>query len=72
MIRRAYVPGGRAATQLEDLRMAQALSTLAGVRLPHLESAVALYQALVARGRGDLDHSALHPLLWENSGEAPG
>jgi 3-hydroxyisobutyrate dehydrogenase-like beta-hydroxyacid dehydrogenase len=67
MIARAYVPGGRAVTQLKDLRMALKLALRAGVRLPHLESAVALYETLVARGGGDLDHSALHALLWEDS-----
>lgn len=67
MINRAYVPGGRAATQLKDLRMALALASRAGIRLPHLESAAALYEALIARGGGDLDHSALHSLLWEDS-----
>jgi 2-hydroxy-3-oxopropionate reductase len=64
MVTRAYVPGGRAATQLKDLRMALALAARGGVRLPHLESTVALYEALIARGGGDLDHSALHSLLW--------
>jgi 3-hydroxyisobutyrate dehydrogenase-like beta-hydroxyacid dehydrogenase len=64
MIERAYTPGGRARTQLKDLRLAEALAREAGVRLPHLENAIALYEALVARGEGDLDHSALHRLLW--------
>lgn len=64
MIERAHTPGGRARTQLKDLRLAEALAREAGVRLPHLESAIALYEALVARGDGDLDHSALHRLLW--------
>lgn len=64
MIERTYTPGGRARTQLKDLRLAEALAREAGVRLPHLESAIALYEALVARGEGDLDHSALHRLLW--------
>ena len=67
MINRAYVPGGRAATQLKDLRMALDLASRAAIRLPHLESAAALYEALIARGGGDLDHSALHSLLWRDS-----
>ncbi|MDR7543656.1 MAG: NAD(P)-dependent oxidoreductase [Armatimonadota bacterium] len=65
MIERAYVPGGRAAAQLKDLRMAQDLATAAGLRLPHLASTIALYERLVAQGDGDLDHSALHKLLWQ-------
>ncbi|MGQ0549947.1 MAG: NAD(P)-dependent oxidoreductase [Armatimonadota bacterium] len=64
MIDRAYIPGGKAATQLKDLRLALGLAASAGVRLPHLASAAALYEVLLARGDGDLDHSALHKLLW--------
>ncbi len=64
MIDRAYIPGGRAKTQLKDLRLAIGLAAAARVRLPHLASAAALYEALVARGDGELDHSALHKLLW--------
>lgn len=67
MITRAYVPGGRARLQLKDLRHAVMLATGTGIRLPHLESAVALYERLVAQGDGDLDHSALHKLLWPAS-----
>lgn len=65
MIERAYVPGGKVVAQLKDLRMAQDLAAAAGLRLPHLTSAIALYERLVADGDGDLDHSALHKLLWQ-------
>lgn len=65
MIERAYTPGGRAAAQLKDLKIALDLARRAGVTLPHLTSAVALYERLIARGGGDLDHSAVHALLWE-------
>lgn len=65
MIQRAYRPGGKAKTHLKDLRLAQSLASSADARLPHLESVVALYQTLVNQGGGDLDHSALHRLLWE-------
>jgi 3-hydroxyisobutyrate dehydrogenase-like beta-hydroxyacid dehydrogenase len=64
MIARAYIPGGRAATQLKDLRFAQQLAERVSAALPHVQSAVALYQTLVDRGDGDLDHSAVHKLLW--------
>jgi 2-hydroxy-3-oxopropionate reductase len=63
MINRAYVPGGKAATQLKDLRLAQELANNASITLPHLESVTALYQKLIAQGDGKLDHSALHKLL---------
>lgn len=64
MITRSYVPGGKVATQLKDLKMALDLSTRVSARLPHLAHAVVLYQALVDRGEGNLDHSAVHKLLW--------
>lgn len=64
MVNRAYVPGGKARTHLKDLRLALGLASSVGVRLPHLENAAARFQALVDQGDGDLDHSALHKLLW--------
>lgn len=64
MIERSYIPGGKAKAQLKDLRLARDLAASAGLRLPHLISAVELYEVLAARGDGDLDHSALHKLLW--------
>jgi 3-hydroxyisobutyrate dehydrogenase-like beta-hydroxyacid dehydrogenase len=64
MINRAYTPGGKAKTQLKDLRLALNLAASASVHLPHLESVIGLYEALIARGEGELDHSALHKLLW--------
>lgn len=65
MIDRVYTPGGRATLQLKDLRHALALAAAASIRLPHLVSAAALYETLVARGDGDLDHSAVHKLLCD-------
>jgi 3-hydroxyisobutyrate dehydrogenase-like beta-hydroxyacid dehydrogenase len=64
MFNRAYVPGAKAKTQLKDLRLALDLATSASVHLPHLESAIAFYEELIAQGDGELDHSALHKLLW--------
>ncbi len=63
MIRRAYVPGGKARAHLKDLRMALGLASSVGARLPHTESVTARLQTLVDEGGGDLDHSALHRLL---------
>ena len=68
MIARAYTPGGKARTQLKDLRLAQALAAATGLRLPHLEDTAARYERLVANGDGELDHSALHKLLLEEQG----
>lgn len=69
MVNRAYTPGGKARTHLKDLRLAQSLASSVGARLPHLESLVTLYQTLVDQGGGDLDHSALHRLLWQEASE---
>jgi 3-hydroxyisobutyrate dehydrogenase-like beta-hydroxyacid dehydrogenase len=64
MIERAYVPGGKVTTQLKDLRLCKKLAGSVELTLPHLESTLGFYEALVARDEGDLDHSALHALLW--------
>ncbi len=65
MIARTYIPGGRVRSQLKDLLLAQTLASRVSAHLPHLQSAITLYRTLVARGEGDLDHSAVHKLLWE-------
>ena len=64
MIKRSYVPGGKATIQLKDLRFGQALAHTAGVRLPHVESLITFYEKLISQKDGDLDHSAIHKLLW--------
>lgn len=64
MINRAYEPGGRVTTQLKDLKLGQALADSLSLDLPHLESAITIYERLVAQGDGDLDHSAPHKLFW--------
>jgi 3-hydroxyisobutyrate dehydrogenase-like beta-hydroxyacid dehydrogenase len=63
MIERDYTARGRAILQLKDLRMAQELCTRLALNLPHLTSAIALYERLAAQGGSELDHSALHKLL---------
>jgi 3-hydroxyisobutyrate dehydrogenase-like beta-hydroxyacid dehydrogenase len=68
MINRTYTPGGRVRTHLKDARLGLALAAAAGARLPHLESVAARFEMLVAQGDGDLDHSALHKLLWNAAG----
>jgi 2-hydroxy-3-oxopropionate reductase len=64
MIDRSYVPGAEATIQIKDLKLAKALAAEAAVHLPHLESALGLYQKLLDQGDGKLDHSAIHKLLW--------
>lgn len=64
MVDRSYVPGAKATIQLKDLKLAKALDAEAASDLPHLASVLALYEKLIAQGDGDLDHSAIHKLLW--------
>ena len=64
MIKRSYVPGGKATIQLKDLNLAQTLADTASVQLPHVESLITFYEKLVSQKDGDLDHSAIHKLLW--------
>jgi 2-hydroxy-3-oxopropionate reductase len=64
MVDRSYVPGARATIQLKDLKLAGALAAEAAADLPHLVSTLMLYEKLIAQGDGDLDHSAIHKLLW--------
>jgi 3-hydroxyisobutyrate dehydrogenase-like beta-hydroxyacid dehydrogenase len=64
MIDRAYTPGGKAKSQLKDLHLALNLANSIAVKLPHLDSVIARYETLVSQGDGDLDHSAIHKLLW--------
>jgi len=64
MVDRSYVPGAKATIQLKDLKLAKALAAEAAADLPHLVSTLLLYEKLIAQGEGDLDHSAIHKLLW--------
>lgn len=65
MIDRSYVPGAKATIQLKDLKLAKALAAEAAADLPHLVRTLLLYEKLIAQGDGDLDHSAIHKLLWQ-------
>jgi len=64
MIKRSYLPGGKATLQLKDLRLARELAETANVRLPHVQSLITFYEKLIAQKDGKLDHSAIHKLLW--------
>ncbi|MEZ5100157.1 MAG: NAD(P)-dependent oxidoreductase [Thermoleophilia bacterium] len=65
MVERAYVPGGKASTHLKDMRLAAALAAAVGADLPSARLVEDRYARLVEQGDGDLDHSALHKLLWD-------
>jgi 3-hydroxyisobutyrate dehydrogenase-like beta-hydroxyacid dehydrogenase len=64
MIERAYLPGGKVWSQIKDLHLAQGLAASVSATLPHLASVTQFYERLVAQGDGELDHSAVHKLLW--------
>ncbi|MCH7929467.1 MAG: NAD(P)-dependent oxidoreductase [Proteobacteria bacterium] len=59
MVERRFLPGGRSAIQLKDLETIVATAREHGLELPFSETARALFEALVGRGGGDYDHSAL-------------
>lgn len=60
----------KATIQRKDMRAAQALADQVGLALPALSANLALWEALVEAGRGELDHSALvlaiDPEEWDN------
>ena len=58
MLARDFRPGGRASIQLKDMDTVLATAAELGLKLPAVEAARDLYARLVARGGGDLDHSA--------------
>lgn len=59
MVEGRFEPGARAATQLKDMRQAEALAVSIGLDLPALSLNRSLYEALVDLGDGNLDHAAL-------------
>jgi 3-hydroxyisobutyrate dehydrogenase-like beta-hydroxyacid dehydrogenase len=67
MLERDFAPGGRTRLHAKDARIVLAAATEAGITLPGFEPVAAAFEALVARGDGELDHSALVTLLdgWD-------
>ena len=63
MIDGTFEPGGRVTTQHKDMRQACELAEQLGQRLPATTLGRELFQRLIERGDGDLDHSALIRLL---------
>jgi 2-hydroxy-3-oxopropionate reductase len=54
-----YRPGGSAVFQLKDLRFALEAGKDSGTALPVTEEVTKLFEALVAHGDGELDHSSI-------------
>lgn len=63
MIDGEFEPGGKSSTQRKDLQQALAQANAVGARMPVTEVVRNLYDELIARGHGDLDHSALIKVL---------
>ncbi len=68
MLKRHFAPGFRAELHHKDLGIVQAAAREAGVTIPLGAAVSQLVAALVARGDGALDHSALLKLAEELSG----
>ena len=63
LLSRDFSPGGKSRFHLKDLGIALATARESGVPLPVTAIVNEMFGALVARGMGDLDHSALISLL---------
>lgn len=59
MLRDEFAPGFKCGHMLKDLRIVRGIAADAGLRSSVVEQALADYAALVERGRGDADTSAL-------------
>lgn len=70
MLKREFTPGFRTELHHKDLGIVQAAAREAGVTIPLGAVASQLVGALVARGDGKLDHSALLKLVDELSGRS--
>jgi 2-hydroxy-3-oxopropionate reductase len=63
MLERTYEPGFRARLHRKDARIVLDAAREAGAPVPAFERVAEQLDELVASGRGELDHSALHELL---------
>jgi 3-hydroxyisobutyrate dehydrogenase-like beta-hydroxyacid dehydrogenase len=65
MIAHDYTPAAYATLMLKDLRLIEEAAAAVGLELPGVATTRARYEALVARGEGELDSTALHKLLLD-------
>ena len=63
MVTGAFEPGGRVRIKRKDVDQALALARSLGLELPASALSLALWDEMIARGWGDLDHSALIKLI---------
>ena len=59
MLAHDFTPGGRIKTHHKDLGIILELGRMYGVALPVSAQVDQMFASLVARGRGELDHTAL-------------
>ena len=71
MIEDEFRPGGAARWQLKDTNAALAYSQKLGLTLPVARQVDSMFQAMVANGDGDLDHSGLIRELRRQNGLPP-
>lgn len=72
MIQHDFEPGGRAELHLKDLGIALDTGRQLNVPLPVAAAVKEMYQRLIARGDGQLDHSALLTLVENDAGHRVG
>jgi 3-hydroxyisobutyrate dehydrogenase-like beta-hydroxyacid dehydrogenase len=70
MVTGAFEPGGRVRIQRKDVDQALALARSLGLDLPASALSLTLWDEMIARGWGDLDHSALVKLIEAGRGDA--
>lgn len=68
-LERNFTPGFRTRLQYKDLNIALDAGRAYGAPMPAAALVHQLYAAMMARGKGDLDHSALVTLLEEMAGQ---
>jgi len=61
----AFTPGGKIVTQRKDIRLAQDLAREVGLDLPAVDLNGRLWDRMIEKGWGELDHSALIKLYEE-------
>ena len=66
MVASSFEPGGRATVQRKDVVQALELAAGLGLVLPGLERNRTLWERMIEKGWGDLDHSALIKVIEES------
>lgn len=65
MVRGSFAPGGRARIQRKDVQLALDLGDAVGMTLPSISRNMELWNRMIERGWGDLDHAGLIKIYEE-------